>query len=347
MDGEPGLPLAWQSGPFLRDPDRPYSVFTSIEGIAPVNTGRAVRHDCRERRTAWRWAELRTGAYTVLRCKSPNRCEYCRQMAAREWVEMMQLAADEVPPVAYIVLTTSEFLTPADLNQTFHEMRRAARADFWPLEWSVALEWQSRGAIHVNMMVHGMMERDAGRVFDLLWSVWRSRHRAVRAAQSWELIDSHAGVARYVRKLARYVAKGDQTAPPDWRGHTTRQSRGYLPRPASVMREEARASLAWKSLVRMHVSLGCGPLEAGFRAADGLGAYRDGDWVLTSIGGPLAPLWGKPAGYEVMRSKPDRCTYERPSVAIERDMCVEYPTEHMFDSSGYCAWKSPAHDDRS
>jgi hypothetical protein len=40
--------------------------------------------------------------------------------------------------------------------------------------------------------------------------------------------------------------KAEQRPPLGWRGHRTSQTRGYLVRPASVMRQEARASLREK-----------------------------------------------------------------------------------------------------
>jgi hypothetical protein len=43
--------------------------------------------------------------------------------------------------------------------------------------------------------------------------------------------------------------KAEQAPPLGWRGHRTSQTRGYLVRPASVMRQEARRALKVKRLI--------------------------------------------------------------------------------------------------
>lgn len=70
-----------------------------------------------------------------------------------------------------------------------------------------------------------------------------------------ELSDAQ-GVVRYLQKELAHGLKAEQAPPIGWRGHRTSQTRGYLVRPASAMREEARASLRAKRALRRAVKDG-------------------------------------------------------------------------------------------
>ena len=63
------------------------------------------------------------------------------------------------------------------------------------------------------------------------------------------VIEDGVGTLRYVAKMLAHGLKAEQAPPIGWRGHRTSQTRGYLVRPASVMREEARESLRRKRLL--------------------------------------------------------------------------------------------------
>jgi hypothetical protein len=54
---------------------------------------------------------------------------------------------------------------------------------------------------------------------------------------------------KYVTGTLAHGLKQEQAPPIGWKGHRTSQSRGYLVRPASVMRLEARESLRWRSVL--------------------------------------------------------------------------------------------------
>jgi hypothetical protein len=73
--------------------------------------------------------------------------------------------------------------------------------------------------------------------------VWCSRVDAEPVAQFVGQVSDGAGLVRYI---ALHFLKPCQAPPRGWRGHRFSCTRGYLVRPASEMREEARRSLRLK-----------------------------------------------------------------------------------------------------
>lgn len=171
-----------------------------LKGIDDPPFPEAVFRDCRTEPHEWFAASVATGELVALRCKSTNKCSYCREVGARETVEMISLAAEELPPTVFVVLTTSEFVTRAELRRDLCQLRRAARRRWPATEYFCALEWQRRGAIHVNLLVRGPAPDEAWELMDVLWNVWKGRHRAdvraqdaspVRSARSSEIGRAH------------------------------------------------------------------------------------------------------------------------------------------------------------
>lgn len=260
--------------------------FTALKGIDDVGAISDSLRDCRGEPFEWWLLNLTTAELVRPRCKAPNRCSHCRELGARETVEMIDLAAEEAPPTLYMVLTCSEFISRAELRRDLCQIRRSARR-IWPdFEYFCAIEWQARGAIHVNLLLRGPSVGAAALALKVVYRVWRRRHRTVWVAQSCSPITSAREAGAYVHKLGQYLAKDDQSAPPGWRGHRSSQTRGFLPRPASEMRAEAVLSLRWKAIRAPLLAAGVRPLEASWRAADELAVRVLDQWARYPVEGP-------------------------------------------------------------
>jgi hypothetical protein len=200
---------------------------------------------------------------------------------------MLLLDASAEPPTAYAVLTARQLLDRGRLRRDLEHLRRQLRR-LWPsVEWFVALEWQRRGAIHLNLLVKGVREGAIDLFRKVVLRAWLRRVDAVAAAQCIQSISTWHALSRYVLGLVRYITKADQAAPPGWRGHRTSQTRGYLVRPAAVMRPEARMSLAYKRLRACYLRAGLSPVEASWRAVDDVLARQDDEWVLYPLNPPI------------------------------------------------------------
>lgn len=184
-----------------------------------------------------------TGELKRGRCKATNLCRYCQRLYVVETAEMLSLDAAEYPPTLWCVLTAREHLTRSECRRHLEQLRRAAR-DVWPVaEWFVQVEFQRRGALHLNLLVKGVPVEDERRLFDVLVGRWCARVDALPAGQWVGRVDEAGGVFRYLQKTLAHGLKAEQAPPIGWRGHRTSQTRGYLVRPAAAMRVEARRSL--------------------------------------------------------------------------------------------------------
>lgn len=198
-----------------------------------------------------------SGAVVRVRCKGPNLCLYCRKIATIETVEMLTLDAMEDAPTIGVVLTAREFLTRRDCYAHLDHLRRAVRRR-WPLaEWFVQVEFQVRGALHLNLLVKHVPADGVDGFRALVRQVWCARVDALPDHQWAEAFAEHLGGAqgfiKYVNKIMAHGLKESQAPLLGWKGHRTSQTRGYFVRPASVMRLEAREALAvkrelWKAI---------------------------------------------------------------------------------------------------
>jgi hypothetical protein len=191
------------------------------------------------------------------RCKATNLCPYCQRLFVIETLEMLALDAAEYAPALWIVLTSREHLTRADCRRHLEHIRRRAKRSWPAIEWFVQVEFQRRGALHLNLLVKGVDVADRQALHELVVARWCSRVDAKPVGQwSGEVTDG-GGVMRYLQKTLAHGLKQEQAPPLGWRGHRTSQTRGYLVRPASVMRLEARAALRlkrelWKAIANGH-----------------------------------------------------------------------------------------------
>jgi hypothetical protein len=208
-----------------------------------------------------RWPEhlrllnLATGQLVPGRCRATNLCRYCQTLYVVETVEMLTLDAMEHAPALWAVLTAREHLTRAQCRGHLEALRRAARATWPGIEWFVQVEFQRRGALHLNLLVKGVPVDELAQLHEVLVERWCDRVDAEPVGQWSGAVADAEGVVRYLSKMLAHGLKAEQAPPIGWRGHRTSQTRGYLVRPASVMRVEARAALRLKRKLWRGVSL--------------------------------------------------------------------------------------------
>jgi hypothetical protein len=187
-----------------------------------------------------------TGEAVRGRCRATNRCEYCARLFAVETSEMLLLDAMEDAPSLYVVLTARELLDRGECRDHLRQLRKALRRRWPDIRWAVLVEFQRRGALHLNLLVKGVPVEDAETLREAVCGVWCSRVDAEPWAQFAGAVNDGAGLVRYI---ALHFLKPAQAPPKGWRGHRYSAMRDYLVRPAKVMREEARQSLKLKRLI--------------------------------------------------------------------------------------------------
>jgi len=190
-----------------------------------------------------------TGEVVAGRCRATNLCRYCQRLYVIETVEMLTLDAMEYAPTLWMVLTAREHLTRRDCYAHLRQLRRALRKRWPEIEWFVQVEFQRRGALHLNLLVKGVPVEHEEALRTAAVEVWCSRVDAEPVGQWCAEIADGEGVVKYLSKMLAHGLKAEQAPPIGWRGHRTSQTRGYLVRPASVMRLEARRALRLKRLL--------------------------------------------------------------------------------------------------
>jgi len=208
-----------------------------------------------------------TGELLPGRCRATNLCRYCQTLYVVETVEMLTLDAVEWAPTLWVVLTARQHLTRAECTEHLRKLRKAARKRWPGIEWFVQVEFQRRGALHLNLLVKGVPILDQEELLDLLSERWCSRVDALPVGQWAGAIADGVGVVRYLSKMLAHGLKAEQAPPIGWRGHRTSQTRGYLVRPASQMRQEARRALRVKRLIYRGMDALTAELEAAAAAA--------------------------------------------------------------------------------
>lgn len=197
-----------------------------------------------------RWERGDLSGYVEGRCGATNKCEYCRTLYVVETVEMLTLDALEHSPTVWLVLTAREHLTRRDTYGHLRQLRRLTRKRWPEIEWFVQVEFQRRGALHLNLLVKGVPVDELGELHRMVTERWCDRVDAEPVGQWSGVVADGVGVVRYIAKMLAHGLKAEQAPPLGWRGHRTSQTGGYLVRPASVMREEARAALRRKRELR-------------------------------------------------------------------------------------------------
>lgn len=180
------------------------------------------------------------------RCRATNLCRYCQKLYVVETVEMLTLDAMEHAPSLWAVLTAREHLTRAETYGHLRQLRKALRKRWPEVEWFTQVEFQRRGALHLNLLLKGVPVEHAVELHQAMCDSWCSRVDALPVGQWVGAIEDGVGVVRYISKMLAHGLKAEQAPPLGWRGHRTSQTRGYLVRPAGEMRQEARRSIRVK-----------------------------------------------------------------------------------------------------
>lgn len=204
-----------------------------------------------------------TGELLPGRCKATNLCRYCQTLYVVETVEMLTLDACEYPPTLWVVLTAREHLTRSECREHLRQLRKAVRRRWAACEWFVQVEFQRRGALHLNLLVKGVPVEERAEFHGLLVGRWCERVDAEPVGQWSGAIADGEGVVKYLSKMLAHGLKAEQRPPIGWKGHRTSQTRGYLVRPAGVMREEARRALC----VKRRIYRGADAVTAGLEVA--------------------------------------------------------------------------------
>lgn len=202
------------------------------------------------------------------RCRATNLCRYCQTLYVVETVEMLTLDAVEWPPTIWVVLTAREHLTRAECRDHLRQLRRLVRKQWPRCEWFVQVEFQRRGALHLNLLVKGVPVEDLVPFGDRFARLWCSRVDAERVAQWFGPVSDAGGAVRYLSKMLAHGLKREQAPPIGWKGHRTSQTRGYLVRPASVMRVEARRALRVKRRIWRGMDAPTAELEVAAAESD-------------------------------------------------------------------------------
>jgi len=165
---------------------------------------------------------------------------------------MLLLDAMEDAPSLYVVLTAREHLTRAACRDHLSKLRRSLRRTWPNVRWPVLVEFQKRGALHLNLLTKGVSVDQLDAFHAAIVKLWCSRVDALPAGQWSGVVADEIGVVQYV---TMHFMKSAQAPALGWRGHRYSSTRDYLVRPASVMREEARQSLRLKRKLYRGVSL--------------------------------------------------------------------------------------------
>jgi hypothetical protein len=216
------------------------------EGIVPPDRIADPATGCKRWPEHLRLVNEQTGEVVVGRCRATNLCRYCQQLYVLETVEMLTLDALEHAPTLWVVLTAREHLTRAECRRHLDKLRQWARRQWPAIEWFVQVEFQRRGALHLNLLVKGVPVEDQAALHELLSTRWCERVDAEPVGQWIGPVADAGGVVRYLQKTLSHGLKQEQAPPLGWRGHRTSQTRGYLVRPAGAMRQEAREALRLK-----------------------------------------------------------------------------------------------------
>jgi hypothetical protein len=260
--------------PEARSADQP-----GIAAALDLHEGIGTPRGCRRCSAA---LQLRSseGQLVPIRCHAPNLCEYCARRAAVETSELLLLDAMEHAPTLYVVLTARELLEKADCKLHLKKLLCSLRRRWPSLQWAVIVEFQRRGALHLNLLVKGVPVDELDELRDRVVARWCARVDAEPAAQFAGEISNGPGLVRYI---ALHFLKPAQAPPIGWRGHRVSYTRGYLVRPASAMREEARRSLALKREVWRARQRGLDAHEAELVAHEAVAIADATSWELVHV----------------------------------------------------------------
>src|SRR3954447_11761517 len=215
------------------------------------------------------------------RCRATNQCAYCARLAAVETSELLLLDALEDAPSVYVVLTARALLDRRDCRRHLTQLRRSLRRRWPAIRWAVLVEFQRRGALHLNLLVKGVPADDVDELHELAAAGWCARVDAEPRAQFVGRVTDGGGLVRYI---ALHFLKPAQAPPIGWRGHRVSYSRAYLVRPAAEMREQARRSLRVKrELQRARAAGWSDPADVEMAAREAMAIADATSWQLVQL----------------------------------------------------------------
>lgn len=223
------------------------------------------------------WLRSSLGELVLGRCKATNLCPYCATLAAVETSEMLMLDAMEDSPSLYVVLTARELLERADCRDHLQQLSRSLRKRWPSIRWAVLVEFQRRGALHLNLLVKGVPTSDGDELHERVCAIWCARVDAEPVGQFVGEVSDGGGLVRYI---ALHFLKPAQAPPIGWRGHRVSYSRSYLVRPAEQLRSEARRSLRFKRELRRAIQSGADAAAAEVIAQDAVAIADATTWEL-------------------------------------------------------------------
>ena len=139
-----------------------------------------------------------TGELVAGRCRATNKCDYCARLFAVETSELLLLDAMEDAPAIYVVLTARELLDRASCKAHLKQLRSAAKRRWPAIRWAVLVEFQRRGALHLNLLVKGVPVDELDELRELLAGVWCDRVDAEPQAQFVGPVNDGGGLVRYI-----------------------------------------------------------------------------------------------------------------------------------------------------
>jgi hypothetical protein len=258
-----------------------------------------------------------TGELVTGRCRATNLCAYCQRLYVVETVEMLTLDALEHAPTIWVVLTAREHLTRAECRRHLDVLLRSARRR-WPVEWFVQVEFQRRGALHLNLLIKGVPTEAREELHELLSKRWCARVDALPVGQWAGEVSDAGGVVRYLSKMLAHGLKAEQAPPLGWRGHRTSQTRGYLVRPAAMMRRQAREAIQLKRELWKAIEAGQEAHDAELTARAALQLAARSVWTLANERGVrLGPTTYDPRRMVISAPRQDHLTRARASSKID------------------------------
>lgn len=165
-------------------------------------------------------------------------------------------------PTLYAVLTAKEHLTRADCRRHLEHVRRALRRRWPDAQWFVQVEFQRRGALHLNLAVKRVPVEQAEAAGQVIIDAWLRRVDAKRAGQWAEPIEDALAVTRYMAKMLAHGLKAEQAPPIGWKGHRTSHTVGYFASGTEAARLAARESLKAKRALHRAQESGLSGIEA-------------------------------------------------------------------------------------
>ena len=190
-----------------------------------------------------------------VRCKAPNRCDYCAKLTAQQNALVVLLDAELRCPTVGITTTTRDpDFGSKRLRQAEASLWRTMRVDYPQLEYLGFVEFTTgkhardrRRRAHIHHLVKGMPPEEAPRVEAEVRRLWKKY-----TGDSWRCdcqpLRTPVGAMKY---LAGHHYKLEQAPPPGFRGKRLRPSirspkagrPGYFELPIAQLRELASRQL--------------------------------------------------------------------------------------------------------